>query len=245
MPTTKVALIPGGAKGIGRAIGLALASRGWDVAFCWRTSANAAADTEARVRAAGRRALSIRADVSDPTAAAALVARTEAELGRVDALVHCAGFYARVGLLDETPEGWRATFGSNLDSLFYCARAAAPGMIARRWGRILGFSMANAEKLNAQPQLTAHYAAKVGVLVLIRSLARLLAPHGVTANAISPGFVDSGGAPADELRKMVKNIPAGYVGHVDDVVHAALYLLGDEARYVTGANLTVAGGWGL
>lgn len=241
----RVALVTGGARGVGRAIGLALAERGWSVAFCWRTSEAAAADTRAAIEARGARALAVRADVGRADEAEALVRRVETELGRIDALVHCAGPYHRVDLLAETPEGWRAMFDDNLHSLFYCARAAAPGMKAREWGRILAFSMATADRVTAQPQVTAHYLAKMGVLGLVRALARVLAPHGVTANAISPGFVDSGSAPPEELAKMLKAIPAGRLGTLDDAVSASLFLLSDEASYVNGANLHLSGAWGL
>src|SRR5262245_57613800 len=101
----RVALITGGAKGVGRAVGLALAGRGWDVAFCWRTSDDAGAETQKALEAAGARALGMRCDVANPSAAADLVGRVEAQLGRLDALVHCAGPYHRIDLLEETPEG--------------------------------------------------------------------------------------------------------------------------------------------
>jgi 3-oxoacyl-[acyl-carrier protein] reductase len=136
-------------------------------------------------------------------------------------------------------------FANNLDSFFYCARLAAPGMIEKKWGRIIAFSMANAEKASAQVGVAAHYIAKLGVLALARNFARSLAPHGITVNTISPGFVASGSAPDEELQKMVKNIPAGYVGTLDDAASAAAYLLSDGARYVTGANLILSGGWGI
>lgn len=242
---SRVALITGGARGIGRAIGLDLARAGWAIAFCYRTSHDAAEATRAALERAGAHALAVRADVSDPAAAAALVRQVEEAFGRVDALVNCAGPYHRVDLLQETPEGWREMFDTNLHPVFYLSRLVAPGMVARRWGRILAFSMATADQLTAQPGITAHYIAKAGVLVLVRSLARVLAPHGVTVNAISPGFIDSGSAPAAELEAMRSRIPAGYVGTVDDVVGVARYLLSEEARYVTGANIHVSGGWGL
>jgi 3-oxoacyl-[acyl-carrier protein] reductase len=105
--------------------------------------------------------------------------------------------------------------------------------------------MANADRLLAQPGVTAHYLAKVGVLGLVRTLSKSLARHQVTVNAVSPGFIDSGSMEAEELKSLAKNIPAGYVGSVDDAAGAALYLLSDEARYVTGANIHVSGGWGL
>ncbi|MBI4504877.1 MAG: SDR family oxidoreductase, partial [Chloroflexi bacterium] len=87
--------------------------------------------------------------------------------------------------------------------------------------------------------------AKAGVLILVRSLARVLAPHGITVNAISPGFIDSGSAPAAELDAMAKRIPAGYIGAVDDAVSAVRFLLSDGARYVNGANIHLSGGWGI
>ena len=184
-------------------------------------------------------------DVSDPQAAARLVTKVETEWGRIDALINCAGPYHRINLLEESIEGWLEMFDNNLHPVFYLSRLVAPGMKQRGWGRIVNFSMANADQMIAQPQVTAHYIAKTGVLILTRSLAKLLAPHGITVNAISPGFVNSGSAPESELAAMKKNIPAGYVGTVTDVVGAVNFLLSDEARYLNGANLHVSGGWGI
>jgi len=129
--------------------------------------------------------------------------------------------------------------------VFYLTRAVIPIMKERRWGRIVSFSMANAEQLIAQPQLTAHYIAKVGLLALSRSFARLIAADGITMNCVSPGFIDSGSAPAGELDRMLKFIPAGYVGIVDDAVGAVRFLVSDEARYVNGANIQLSGAWGV
>ena len=136
-------------------------------------------------------------------------------------------------------------FDNNLHSLFYLGKAVSAGMIERTWGRIVSFSMANADQLIAQPQLTAHYIAKVGVLVLTRTWARILAPHGITVNAISPGFIESGSAPKEELAAMAKRIPAGYVGSVGDAGAVVRFLLSEEARYINGANIHLSGGWGI
>jgi 3-oxoacyl-[acyl-carrier protein] reductase len=242
---SRVALIPGGARGIGRAVGQALAARGWDVALCYRTSEEDAKVAINAIEASGGAGLALCADVSDADACAAVVAQVAAWRGQVDALIHCAGPFHRVDLLAETPEGWRAMFANNVDSLFYLSRLVAPGMIERSWGRIIGFAMANADRTMAQTQITAHYLAKVAVLGLVRSLAKALAPHHITANTISPGFIDSGSADLAELGQMAKAIPAGNVGTVDDVVSAALYLLSDEASYVSGANINVSGAWGI
>lgn len=245
MADEKVALITGGARGIGRGIALDLAEHGWSVAICYRTSAVEAEEVIDRVKAKGRRGLALQCDVSDPAACEALVKKVEAAWGRIDALINCAGPYHRVNLLEESVEGWHSMFDNNLHPIFYLSKAAAPGMIERKWGRIVCFSMANADQLVGQPQLTAHYIAKVGVLVLTRTLARLLAPHGITANSISPGFVDSGSAPKEELASMAKRIPAGYIGTIGDAVSAVRFLLSEEARYINGANIHLSGAWGI
>ncbi len=241
----RVALITGGARGIGRAVALDLGRRGWDVSVCYRTSAREVEEVVAALQKAGSKGLALQCDVSDPNAAAEMVRRIEDDWGAIDALINCAGPYHRVNLLEESVEGWHSMFDNNLHPLFYLSRAVSPGMIQRKWGRIVCFSMANADQLIAQPQLTAHYIAKVGLLVLARSLARVLAPHGVTVNTISPGFVDSGSAPKEELAAMAKRIPAGYVGSVDDAVSLVRFLLSEEARYLAGANIHLSGGWGI
>ena len=241
----RVALITGGAKGIGRGIALDLAAQQWSVAICYRTSEVEAQKTALAITQRGGQALALRCDVSDPTASKDLVAQVEQRWGRIDALINGAGPYHRVSLFDETVEGWNEMFDGNLHPIFYLAKAVAPGMKTRKSGRIISFSMANADQMISQPDVTAHYIAKAGVLILTRTLAKLLAPHGITVNAISPGFIDSGSAPTEELAGMTKRIPAGFIGTIGDTVAAVRYLLSDEARYVTGANIQISGGWGI
>jgi 3-oxoacyl-[acyl-carrier protein] reductase len=243
--SNRVALITGGAKGIGRAVALDLTARGWSVAICYRTSATEADELVAAAKKNGVQGLALQSDVSDPKAALELVRQVEKAWGRIDALINGAGPYQRKPLLEETVEGWHAMFDNNLHPLFYLSQAVASGMKERRWGRIISFSMANADQLVAQPQLTAHYIAKVGILVLTRTLARILAPHGITVNAISPGFIASGSAPGEELEAMAKRIPAGYVGSLEDAVATVRFLLLDEARYINGANIHLSGAWGI
>jgi len=242
---TKVALISGGARGIGRAVALDLAARGWSVAICYRTSAKEANEVIDAAKEHGVAASALQCDVSDPQAAVEWVQRVNQQWGRIDALINGAGPYHRVSLLDETNEGWHSMFDNNLHPVFYISKAAIPIMQERKWGRIICFSMATAEQMIAQPQLTAHYITKVGLLVLARSLARLVAPYGITVNAISPGFIDSGSAPRAELEAAAKRIPAGFVGSVEDAASAVRFLLSDEARYVNGANIQLSGSWGV
>jgi 3-oxoacyl-[acyl-carrier protein] reductase len=241
----KVALVTGGARGIGRRIALGLAERGYAVAIAYRTSDADAKSAVRDLESTGAPALAACADVSDPAACQKLVDDVTAWRGPIATFVHCAGPYHRKDILAETPEGWRAMFANNLDSLFYLSRLIAPQMIQAGWGRIVAFSMANAEKLSAQPGVTAHYLAKVGVLGLVRTLAKSLASHKITVNAVSPGFVDSGSADADDLKAALKNIPAGAIGTVDDAAAAALWFVSEESSYTTGSNLIVSGGWGL
>lgn len=240
-----VALITGGAKGIGRGIALDLASRQWNIAFCYRTSEAEAAQAAQTIVERGGHALPIRCDVADPVAAKSLVTQVEKEWGRIDVLINGAGPYHRVNLFDETVAGWNEMFDGNLHPIFYLTQAVAPGMKTRQTGRIINFSMANADQMEAQPDVTGHYIAKAGVLILTRTLAKLLAPYGITVNAISPGFIDSGSAPPQELAAMTKRIPAGYIGTVEDTVAAVRYLLSEEARYVNGANIQISGAWGI
>jgi 3-oxoacyl-[acyl-carrier protein] reductase len=241
----RVALIAGGVGGIGRALAATLARRSWTVAACYRKSESAAAALQAELQAIGARSMIVRADVSNPAAAEDLVRRVEKEFGHIDALINCVGAYHRVHLMEESIEGWHAMFDNNLHPVFYLSRAAAPGMIQRGWGRIINFSMVNADRQEGQPFITAHYIAKIGVNVLTRSLARLLAPHGITANAISPGFIDTGSVPQAEISQSFRNIPAGYMGTPGDAVGAVCYLLSDDARYVNGTTIHLSGGWGV
>ncbi len=241
----RVALITGGARGIGRGVALDLAKDRWDIAICYRTSQQEAEEVKHTIEGQGGKAMAIQCDVSKPDEATKLVQQVEQAYGQIDALINGAGPYHRVSLLEETPEGWSEMFTNNLDPIFYLAKAVAPGMQSRKYGRIISFGMANADKMEGQTHVTAHYIAKVGVLILTRTLAKLFASHGITVNAISPGFVDSGSAPPEELEGMAKKIPAGYIGGVQDTVQAVRYFLSDDARYVTGANLHLSGGWGI
>jgi 3-oxoacyl-[acyl-carrier protein] reductase len=241
----RVALIAGGVRGIGKALSLELAGRGWKIAVCYRKNREAAAALEFEFRRKGMSLLCIRADVSRPDEAEKLVQRVESNYGRIDALIHCIGDYHRVPLMEESIEGWHEMFDHNLHPVFYLSRLAANGMKKRRWGRIIGFSMVNADRQAAQPFVTAHYIAKMGVLILMRSLAKTLAEYGITANTVSPGFIETGSIPSEVISQSVSSIPAGYMGSPGDAVGAVCYLLSDKARYVNGTNILLSGGWGI
>jgi len=241
----RVALITGGARGIGRGVALDLAAQGWSVAICYRTSSRQADEVLEAIQSHGVKGLALQCDVSHPHEAAEMVRQVEREWGQIDALVNGAGPYHRVSLLQETHEGWHSMFDNNLHPVFYLSQAVIPGMKERKWGRIICFSMANAEQVIAQPQLAAHYITKVGLVILMRSLAKLVAPYGITANCVAPGFIDSGSAPNEELESAAKRIPAGYLGSVGDTTAVVRFLLSDGARYINGANIQLSGAWGI
>ena len=241
----KVALITGGARGIGKGIALDLAAQGCSIAICYRTSKQDAQGTTTAIQDYGGKGIAICCDVSDPQACQGLVRQVEEKWGKIDVLVNGVGPYHRINLFNETPEGWDEMFTNNLHPIFYLAQAVTPGMKLRKYGRIISFGMANADKMEAQPMVTAHYIAKAGILILTRTLAKMLAPYGITVNAISPGFIDSGSAPPGELDGMATKIPAGYIGEIKDTISATRYLLSEKARYVTGTNIHVSGGWGM
>ena len=242
---SRVALIAGGVRGIGRAVAVKLGRQGWTIAVCYRKSEAEASNLKTELQDCKARALVVPTDVSDPVAAENLVRRVEDEYGRVDALINCAGAYHRVHLMQESVEGWHGMFDNNLHPVFYLSRSVAPGMIHRGWGRIVNFSMVNADQQIGQPFITAHYIAKIGVIVLTRSLAKILAPHGITVNSISPGFIETGSVPQEEISRSFQSIPAGYMGSPQDAAGAVCYLLSEDARYVNGTNIHVSGAWGV
>jgi 3-oxoacyl-[acyl-carrier protein] reductase len=241
----RVAIVTGGSGGIGRAVALALAAEGWSVAIGCRSRVAEGREVARTLREKGVSALEGTWDVSSPGECEALVRRVLQEWGRVDALVNAAGAYERVPLLETSPDRWQAMFDVNLHPLFYLGRLVAEPMKACGFGRIVSFGIAGGEQLLGQPNLTAHYVAKVGTLALTRALAKALGPFGVTANCVSPGFIATGGADASELARIQKTIPAGFVGEPRDVAAVVRFLLSEEARYVNGANIVVSGGWGV
>jgi 3-oxoacyl-[acyl-carrier protein] reductase len=200
--------VTGGGRGIGKAIVLALAECGADVAVNYRERSGDADAVAALVRGLGRKAIAVQADVSQGTAVAALVARVEAELGGIDILVNNAGVALRRGLDDLTEEDFDLTIATNLKSAFLCTQAVLVGMRARRWGRIVNISSGAARGAGV---VGAHYnASKAGMEGLTRGYASRLVRGGITVNAVAPSLIATDMLPA--VAEAAAKVPLGRLG---------------------------------
>ena len=242
--TGKTALVTGGSRGLGRAIAVALAGQGADVAVNYRGNAAAADEVVQHIGAGGRRALAIQGDTSaGREACEAIVKEALDGLGSVDILVNNAGITRDNLLMRMDGEEWDAVISTNLSGPFWMTRAIARPMLKAKRGRIINMSSAAGRMGNAGQ---ANYAAaKAGLIGLTKTTARELASRGITCNAIAPGLIETdltADLPEAATEALKTLTPLGYVGSVEDVAAAAVYFASDEARYVTGQVLGVDGG---
>ena len=238
--TGKIALVTGASRGIGRAIALALASAGADVAVNYLSSVDKAGAVAAAIQAAGRRSLAIQADVSRADDVRALVDRTRASLGAVDILVNNAGIIRPQKIEDITERDWDDLMTANLKSCFLVTQAVLPEMRARTWGRIINLSSVAAQIGGV---VGPHYAAsKAGMLGMTRFYARRLASEGITVNAIAPALIDTEMVSSNP-NATADLIPVGRFGAVGEVADVAVMLATNA--YMTGQTINVNGGWFL
>ena len=238
----KVALVTGGNTGIGRAVALAYAAEGADVAIAWIAREPDARSLVEAIEQTGRRALAVKCDVTVEGDVRAMVAGVKARLGRIDVLVNNAGIQ-KAGAVTETPlEDWERMMAVHLRGAFLCCREVAPHMIARGSGRIILLTSQLA--YIGRERYTAYSAAKGGLLAFTRALARELAPHGVLVNSVSPGLIDTGFDPLPEevKRAHAASLPLKRLGMPDDLVGAFVFLASDESRYFCGQTLHPNGG---
>ena len=242
--TNRVAVVTGGASGIGREVAGALAQRGAAVAVADINRKGAEDITSALVRD-GARAEPIAVDVSRPEQAEAMIAQAVATFGGVDILIHSAGVGVERGFLDTTPEEWRRILDIDLSGTFFCGQAAARHMVERGYGRIV--NLASVAGLRGGTGRTAYGAAKGGVITLTKVMAVELAPHGITVNALAPGAIETelvARMHSAETREVYRaGIPLDRYGTPEETAFAAVFLASDEARYVSGHVLAVDGGF--
>lgn len=239
LPGRGGALVTGSARGIGRAIVLALAADGLDVAVHYRRSAREASEVTAAAAALGVRAVTLQADVTVEAEAHRLVDAAAEALGGLRVLVNNVGDYHRGPLAELDSATWHLMFASNLHATFYTCQHAVPIMRAAGGGRVINLGYSGAELLTARPGIVAYQIAKTGVLHYTKSLARSEARNGITANVLSPGVMEN------SVTQPMEEIPMGRTGTLDELVGAVRYLLSPPARYVTGVHIGVAGGWNL
>jgi 3-oxoacyl-[acyl-carrier protein] reductase len=236
--TGKIALVTGGGRGIGRAVSLALARAGCDVAVNYRERRDDAESAVREIQKLGRRAIAIQADVSQGADVTELVHTVESQLGPIEVLINNAGKILIQPIEQMTEASWNDMLTSNLTSCFLMTQAVLPGMRARHWGRIINMSSVAAQ---AGSIVGVHYAAsKAGMIGLTRSYARVLAKEGITVNAITPALVATEMVISNPVAKP-DMIPVGRFGDIEEVADVALMLAGNA--YITGQTINVNGGY--
>ena len=234
----RVALVTGASRGIGKAIAIALAGAGANIAVNYRKEQEAAEDVCAKIRALGRRALAVKADVSLSSEVDALVAAVERELGPVEILVNNAGISQIKPFSDLTEADWDELLRVNLKSAFLMTQRVLPGMRTRHWGRIINLSSVAAQTGGV---IGPHYAAsKAGLIGLTHSYASLLAKEGITSNAIAPALIETDMITSNPNASPAR-LPVGHFGSPDEIGRIAVLLA--ESDFLTGQTISPNGGW--
>ena len=238
----KIAVVTGAGRGIGRAVALAYAKMGADVVCVSRTEENSA-KVAAEVEELGRRAWAVAVDVSDTAAVDAAAKGILESTGRVDILVNNAGVTRDNLLMRMSEEEWDTVIDTNLKGAFNFTKALTRPFIKQRSGRII--NIASVIGLIGNAGQSNYAASKAALIGFTKSIAKELAPRGITANAIAPGFIETDMTAAldDKVREsIIGNVPLGRFGSPDDIAHAAVFLAMEPSSYITGQVLTVDGG---
>jgi 3-oxoacyl-[acyl-carrier protein] reductase len=238
----KVAIITGGAQGIGMAIGLTLARHGSDVVIS-DVNLEKAQETAREIEALNVRSLAIKANVANYNESEQMVKETVDKLGRIDILVNNAGITRDNILLRMKPEEWDQVMEVNLKGTYACTRAALKYMFRQKSGRIVNIASITGEMGNAGQ---ANYSAsKAGIIGFTKAVAREYANRGITVNAVAPGFIDTAmtkAIPEKEREGLIRQIPLERLGTVDDIASAVYFLVSDLSGYITGQVINVNGG---
>ena len=242
----RFALVTGASKGIGRAVALRLGEMGVNVAVNYNRSPDEAASAVERLRGMGVESFAVQADVGDRERAAAMVAEVTERFGGVDILVNNAGIISDSLLVRMSDEAWDSVIATNLNGMFYCARAVVRQMIRNRWGRII--NIGSVVGIRGNIGQTNYSASKAGMMGFTKSLAKEVAKRGITVNAVTPGYISTD--TVDVLPEKTKEtimtwIPQGRFGEVDDVAHLVAFIASQKAKYMTGQVVSVDGGMAI
>ncbi|MBO1438148.1 3-oxoacyl-[acyl-carrier-protein] reductase [Meiothermus sp. CFH 77666] len=238
------ALVTGSSRGIGKAIALELARRGYALAVHYAGNQAAAEATAAEARELGAsQVVVLGADLSSPQAAQKLVADANAALGGLEVLVNNAGITRDTLLIRMKDEDWDTVIATNLSAIFHTTREAIKLMMRARWGRVINIS--SVVGILGNPGQANYVAAKAGMIGFTRSVAKEYATRGITVNAVAPGFIESdmtASLPENVVAEYLKQIPAGRLGRPEEVAKAVAFLASDDAAYINGQTLCVDGG---
>ncbi len=239
----KNAIVTGGARGIGRAICLALAKAGANVATCYARSSEACEETIKQVEACGVKGMCVKADVSNFEEIKAMVETVKKEFGTVDILVNNAGITKDNLIMGISEDDFDAVIDTNLKGAFLATKAVSRIMMKQRAGRIINISSIVGVRGNAGQ--TNYAASKAGLIGLTKSVAKELGSRGITCNAVAPGFIETdmtAGLPEEVKEATLASIPMKKLGQAEDVANLVAFLAGDEAAYITGQVICVDGG---
>jgi 3-oxoacyl-[acyl-carrier protein] reductase len=238
----RVALVTGSGRNIGRTIALTLAKEGANVVVNARSNRGEAETVAEEARALGVKALPLLADVGDREQLEGLLDSALAEFGRIDMVVNNASIRPGRSFVDMTYEDWRHVMATDLDSAFLCTKAALPGMLERKWGRVINVSGLQAfQGRHGGAHISA---SKVGLIGLTRALATELAPNGIRVNCVVPGMIDTSreGQNVTRTPSRLEDIPSGRMGSTQDIASLCAFLCSDAADYITGQTIHVNGG---